>query len=168
MINPLFLNPWLIGGAAIAVIAIGAVSYTKGYTSGVGSLADDLTACETNLSTIKGAQDALAKENAAIQRRSDDLVKDVSLAWDASLNAARRPVTYRVRNAACPSGAGEVHVPDAAGQPANGPEEPRLGAAGDVALTVEQINTRLNNAEQDAAQLAHLIQFINQQKELRK
>ncbi len=167
MINPLFLNPWLIGGAAIALLAVGAVAYTKGYTSGVDSLADDLTLCETNLSTIKGAQDALAKENAAIQRRSNDIVKDVSLAWDAALRAGGRPVTYRVRNA-CPSGAGEVHVPNAAGQPANSPEESRFGASGDVALTVEQINTRLNNAEQDAAQLAHLIQFINQQKELRK
>lgn len=165
--NPLFLNPWLIGGAAVVLILVGAMGYGKGYTSGVDSLADDLTTCNTTLNTIKGEQHALAEENAAIQRRSDRLVKDVSVAWDAALHAGHRPVSYRVRDRDC-SGAGTVQVPGAPGQPDAATAKPEVDQAGTVALTVAEINERLNTYEHDAAQLAHLIRFIEQQKAIHK
>jgi hypothetical protein len=163
MINPFFFSPWLIGGVAVALIAAGGLGYIKGYSSGVDSLSEKLTLCETNLSTIKGAQDELAKKNAATRKQSDRVSKDAGVEWDNRRAAGGNPVIYRVRDAACASGASAVRVPDATGKPDATAAQPAVDTPGTVALTGEELNTRLNAMELDAAQLAHLIAFIRRQ-----
>lgn len=160
--------------AGIAAVVIGALlfafwsfAWSNGYTAGALSNAEPLAACKTTLSQVEAAHESLAKENEQQRLLSDRLVEDVSNAWDSALRSAGSRITYRVRDRK-DCGAGEMHVPDATGQPDAAAAKPEVDQAGTVALTVEQINDRLNTFERDAAQLAHLIAFINKQREIHK
>ncbi len=154
--NPLFLNPWLIAGVALVFF----VTFGGGYLRGVSSQAKETAVCETRLGQIEEAQHELEQKAEQQRLLSERITKDVSQSWSAALDYARsHPRTIRVRGKANECEAGTVRMPATSGSVAETPEESRLGTPGDVALTIEQINIRLNNAEQDAAQLAALIDW---------
>lgn len=166
MLSP--LNPWLIAGAAMALLVAGGVGYTKGYLSGVDSLTDDLVACNTTLNTVKEQQHALAKANDDLRKQSDAVTAERDLAWSAARDrAAVAPRVIRVRDAACSSD-GKVHV----SQPATGTDEAasgvRVGETGVVTLTLEEVNARINASELAYAQLAHLVAWVEDQERIHR
>lgn len=168
MIDLMTLKGRLIGGGIAALVlaalltAFWAIAWGKGYRAGALSNAEPLAVCETSLATIKETQDALDAAYRSNQQRLAEISADRDLAWRTARDAAAvKPRVIRVRDAIAGSCTTEqMRVPNAAEESVAAAEEPGLGTPGVTTLTIAEIERRLNNAEQDAAQLAHLIAWI--------
>jgi hypothetical protein len=141
-------TPWLL------IPALSLLAYAGVMTFLYKEVVDDYADFRANLVSI---QKQAESDAAARQLRSEKVTADVSLAWSAALDAARRPVV-RVLPATC-GGLRQADALSTAGLKPDAPA-PELGFGREVVIAVEQCEERLNWAAQDAAQVHYLQQWI--------
>jgi hypothetical protein len=149
-------TPWLL------IPALSLLAYAGVMTYLYKDVVDDYANFRAELVSIQKQAEADA---AAKQLRSEKVTADVSLAWAAALDAARRPVV-RVRPATCDSNSKGGTVSTAAQGLDVGTSQPGLGR--EIVIAVEQCEERLNWAAQDAAQVITLIDWIRKTHEASK
>jgi hypothetical protein len=149
-------TPWLL------IPALSLLAYAGVMTYLYKDVVDDYANFRAELVSIQKQAEADA---AAKQLRSEKVTADVSLAWSAALDAARRPVVRVLPAARCDNPKGGTISTAVEGLDV-GTSQPGLGR--EVVIAVEQCEARLNNAAIDAAQVITLVDWIRKTHEASK
>lgn len=157
-------NPYILGGAALALIVALGAGWLWGYDTGLQNHYEFKAKVEEQ-------QHALAKENRELRFISESITRDVSVAWDRALRADRR-VRVRVLppvRTACdpaglrPSGTASTGLAATAAQSGLYPGRDEAGT-----VSVEQCEVLANQGIVAGAQALHLIDYAIRQHEARK
>ncbi len=141
-------TPWLL------IPALSLLAYAGVMTYLYKDVVDDYANFRADMAAIQKQAEA----DAALRlQRSEKVTADVSLAWAAALDAARRPVVRVLPAARCDNPKGGTVSTAAQGLDV-GTSQPGLGR--EIVIAVEQCEERLNWAAQDAAQVHYLQQWI--------
>lgn len=159
------INPYSIAGAAVIAVAIAATAGTYGFTLGFAWNADDLAECNTTITQVREAQDALEKAANARQLVQQREMADAEKRWNLALAHARNnPRLVRVQQPA-DCGAGGLSPASTA---ASGLNATAASPGPFTVLDAAQCEARLTDGILDAAQLAHLQHYLQLQSETYK
>ena len=152
-------NPYILGGAALALVMALGAGWLLGYDTGLQKHYEFKAQVEEQ-------QHALEKENRELRQLSESVTRDVSIAWDRALRADRR---VRVRMPTNCDSTGLRPIPSTTGITPKLPvEEPRFGPSGDVTVAIEECQQRLETAITDAAWIEHVKVWADQQSRIGK
>jgi hypothetical protein len=149
-------TPWLL------IPALSLLAYAGVMTFLYKEVVDDYADFRANMAAI---QKQAESDAAAQQLRYEKVTADVSLAWAAALDAARRPVV-RVQSATC-GGLRQADALSVTGIKSDAPT-PELGLGREIVVAVEECQQRLENAAVDAAHVILLQRWVTEQHEASK
>lgn len=150
---------WMWLALAALIVAAGGAGYVRGIRSEADRHAE-------YIEQITAANGKLEAENARIKRESKRIDAETAAGWAAAVDRQRRTPAVRVRGADC-SPATLRAVPGRTGsaEPAAGERGSGPGRDAPQEVPVEQCESRLNRAVEDAARVMWLLDWAAKQRE---
>lgn len=150
---------WMWLALAALIVAAGGAGYVRGIRSEADRHAE-------YIEQITAASTKLEAENARIKRESKRITMETAAGWAAAVDRQRRTPTVRVLGADCspatlPAIPGSTGIPE----PAAVERGPGPGRDAPQEIPVEQCESRLNRAVEDAAQVMWLLDWAASQRE---
>lgn len=155
-------NPYLIGGAAIALVMALGAGWLWGYDTGLQKHYEFK-------SKVEAQHELLAQENRKLAEVSERITLDISNAWSSALAYRERHPLVRVLPRPDCDTTGLRPIPSTPGITPKLPvEEPRFSPGGDVTVAVEECRQRLETAITDAAWIEHVKVWADNQSRIGK